>query len=69
MKRVSIIGNRSKGKPVCVRLSERELRELKTNLDEFINEYKEYFEEEYGFFLEKLSAKLLYYIVKSKNNL
>lgn len=68
MNSVTIIGNTSKGKKVNVPLSERELRELKTNLDEFITEYDEYLDDEYKFFLKKLSAKLLYYIVGSKND-
>lgn len=68
MNGVTIIGNSSKGKKVDVPLGERELRELKSNLDEFITEYDEYLDDEYKFFLKKLSAKLLYYIVGSKND-
>lgn len=68
MNGVTIIGNSSKGKKVDVPLTERELRELKTNLDEFITEYDEHLDDEYKFFLKRLSAKLLFYIVGSKND-
>lgn len=56
--KIKIIGNAANDKIVIIPLKRRELIELMVNVETFVKEYEDFFDDDYKNFLKQLHKKL-----------